>query len=429
MAIARVALHVVMFSGLASFGLAASDMLVDTCLMHLGVPSGQERMPSVSSSGSWVVLAPNSFCLGASQANKIVEFADGMTLSDCQDTALADGRCGDVIQSNAPHGYTFTDGWKVKCMCIEVGEDCSPATSSVAMNVYQHVAATPAPTTATEGTLVLYAASRYCHPDSSLTDLGAVSTVEECLSAALADSSCVDLIQTNAPHGFNSAEGWSISCKCSSSTLCPLGTDSIKPTSVFNNIYQYIETPTPSPTPQPAPGGGGSAQATGDPHLTNVLGQRFDLQREGWHTLVQIPQAAEPEAALLTVEAEARQMGAACADMYFQSLNLTGRWVGYQGRVFSVGRVAKNESQRWLRYGKVEMKVVQGHTKSGIEYLNFFVRHLKLAGYPVGGILGMDDHTAAASPSEKCRKRVSWLEEDWPTLSPEDASTAAADFD
>jgi hypothetical protein len=314
-------------------------------------------------------------------------------------------------------------------MCIEVDAVCSPATSSVAMNVYQHVAATPAPTTATEGTLVLYAASRYCHPDSSLTDLGAVSTVEECLSAALADSSCVDLIQTNAPHGYNSAEGWSISCKCSSSTLCPLGTDSIKPTSVFNNIYQYIETPTPSPTPQPPSGGGGSASATGDPHLTNVLGQRFDLQREGWHTLVQVPRGAEGEAALLSVEAEARQMGAACADMYFQSLNLTGRWVGPEGRVFSAGSVAKKEPRRWLRYGKVELKVVQGHTKSGIEYLNLFVRHLKLAGYPVGGILGMDDHTAAASPGEKCRKRLSLLAESRPTLSLEDASTAAADFD
>lgn len=427
MAIARAALQVVMFSGLASFGLAASDMPVDTCLMHLGAPS-------MSSSGSWVVLAPNSFCLGASQANKIVEFADGMTLSDCQDTALADGRCGDVIQSNAPHGYTFTDGWKVKCMCIEVGEDCSPATSSVAMNVYQHVAATPAPTTATEGTLVLYAASKYCHPDSSLIDLGAVTTVEECLSAALADSNCVDLIQTNAPHGYTypaAQGGWSISCKCSSSTLCPLGTDSIKPTSVYNNIYQYIVTPTPSPTPQPTSGGGGSASATGDPHLANVLGQRFDLQREGWHTLVQVPQGAEREATLLRVEAEARQMGAACADMYFQSLNLTGRWVGNQGRVFSVGSVAKKEPRRWLRYGKVELKVVKGHTNSGIEYLNIFVRHLKLAGYPVGGILGMDDHTAAASPSGKCRKHrsISLLEEVGPTLSLEGASTAAADFD
>jgi hypothetical protein len=358
----------------------------------------------------------------------LVALPEGLTLHECQDAAVARPECGDLVQSNAPHGY-YAPPWKVVCMCVEFGATCGPSTTSAGMNVYQHVADTPAPTTATEGTLVLYAASRYCHPDSSLTDLGAVSTVEECLSAALADSSCVDLIQTNAPHGYNSAEGWSISCKCSSSTLCPLGTDSIKPTSVFNNIYQYIETPTPSPTPQPPSGGGGSASATGDPHLTNVLGQRFDLQREGWHTLVQVPRGAEGEAALLSVEAEARQMGAACADMYFQSLNLTGRWVGHQGRVFSAGSVAKKEPRRWLRYGKVELKVVQGHTKSGIEYLNLFVRHLKLAGYPVGGILGMDDHTAAASPGEKCRKRLSLLAESRPTLSLEDASTAAADFD
>jgi hypothetical protein len=158
-----------------------------------------------------------------------------------------------------------------------------------------------------------------------------------------------------------------------------------------------------------------------------VLGQRFDLHQEGLHTLVRIPRGAEREAALLSVEAEARQMGVACADMYFKSVNLTGSWVGSQGRVFSAGRVAKKESQSWLRYGKVELKVVQGHTKSGIVYLNLFVRHLKFAGYPVGGILGMDDHTAAATPSEKCGKRISLLAIDGPVLGPEDASTAAAD--
>jgi len=186
-------------------------------------------------------------------------------------------------------------------------------------------------------------------------------------------------------------------------------------------------TPAPPSTPSPAPTGG-SVQATGDPHLMNLLGQRFDLHKEGLHTLVRVPRA-ERGAALLVVEAEARQMGVACADMYFQSVNLTGRWVGSQGRVFSAGHVAKTDSQRWLRYGKVELKVVEGHTKSGIVYLNLFVRHLKFAGYPVGGILGMDDHAAAATPSQKCQMRVSLGAIDGPVLSPENASTAAADLE
>jgi len=199
-----------------------------------------------------------------------------------------------------------------------------------------------------------------------------------------------------------------------------------------------IEALTPAPTTAPtapptasptAPSTGGSAQATGDPHLANVLGQRFDLRKEGWHTLVRVPQGAKRKAALLSVEAEARQMGVACADLYFQSVNLTGRYVGSQGRAFNAGRVAKKDSQRWLRYGMVELKVVQGHTKSGIVYLNLFVRHLKSAGYPVGGILGMDDHTAAAEPSLKCQMRISLLAIDGPVLNPEKASIAAADLE
>ncbi|CAK0811694.1 unnamed protein product, partial [Prorocentrum cordatum] len=177
-------------------------------------------------------------------------------------------------------------------------------------------------------------------------------------------------------------------------------------------------------------GCGGQFQATGDPHLANVLGQRFDLRKEGWHTLLRVPRGAKRGAALLSVDAEARQMGAACADMYFQSVNLTGRWVGSQGRAFSAGHVAEKESRRWLRYGQVELKVVQGHTKSGIVYLNFFVRNLKFAGYPVGGILGLDDHTAAAEPSLKCHKIISLLSIDGLGLgaSPKNASTAVAYF-
>jgi len=174
---------------------------------------------------------------------------------------------------------------------------------------------------------------------------------------------------------------------------------------------------------------GGSAQAAGDPHLVNVNGQRFDLHKEGWHRLVRVPRGAARGAALLSVEAEARQMGVACADMYFQSVNLTGSWVGSQGRAFNAGRVAEKDSRRWLQYGVVKVKVVQGHTKSGIVYLNLYVRHLKSAGYPVGGILGMDDHTAAAEPSQKCRMSISMLAIDAPVLNPEKASTTAADLE
>mmetsp|Transcript_99923 Transcript_99923/g.282827 ORF Transcript_99923/g.282827 Transcript_99923/m.282827 type:complete len:550 (+) Transcript_99923:100-1749(+) len=172
-------------------------------------------------------------------------------------------------------------------------------------------------------------------------------------------------------------------------------------------------SPTAGPTASPTASRTTSAtappstvRATGDPHLTNLFGQRFDLHQEGWHTLVRVPRGAQRKTALLSVEAEARQMGAACADVYFQSMNLTGRWVGANGRVFSASSVDTKKYQGWLRYGKVELKVVHGHTQSGIVYLNIFVRNLKRAGYVVGGLLGMDDHTAAVASSQKCRKTI-----------------------
>ncbi|CAK0830152.1 unnamed protein product [Prorocentrum cordatum] len=115
-------------------------------------------------------------------------------------------------------------------------------------------------------------------------------------------------------------------------------------------------------------------------------------------------------------------MGVACTDMYFVSVNLTGRWVGSQGRAFCAGYVADKESRHWLRYGQVELKVVQGRTKSGIVYLNLFVRNLKFVGYPVGGILGLDDHATAAEPSLKCQKRITLASVPVRT----NASTAAA---
>ena len=77
-------------------------------------------------------------------------------------------------------------------------------------------------------------------------------------------------------------------------------------------------------------GGSGGAAATGDPHLQNVFGQRFDLMKPGKHVLINIPRGRRTEA-MLRVEAEVRQLGGHCADMYFEELNITGAWVEAKG--------------------------------------------------------------------------------------------------
>ncbi|CAK0790133.1 unnamed protein product [Prorocentrum cordatum] len=174
--------------------------------------------------------------------------------------------------------------------------------------------------------------------------------------------------------------------------------------------------PTPQPTFLPAapmPGGAaGGVAATGDPHLQNVHGERFDLMQAGKHVLINIPRGASAEDALLRVQADARRLGGSCSDMYFQELNITGSWAeakqvgGYHYGV----RQSVWTSPQWVAIGRVELKVVNGRTESGILYLNVFVKHLGQSGFAVGGLLGEDDHKDAMTPPASCTKHIPLLE-------------------
>jgi len=95
--------------------------------------------------------------------------------------------------------------------------------------------------------------------------------------------------------------------------------------------------------------------------------------------------------------------------MYFHELNITGEWVdakGGGGLRFQAKGV-HDEQPKWLKFGKVEVKIVHGRTQKGVHYLNFYVKHLGLSGFAVGGLLGEDDHTEAAVPTEACLRHVS----------------------
>jgi hypothetical protein len=139
----------------------------------------------------------------------------------------------------------------------------------------------------------------------------------------------------------------------------------------------------------------------GDPHLVNMGGQRFDLYQPGIHVLLQVPRRANPQDTLLRVEADARRMGAACADLYFQVVNITGSWCNQTGGLQFFASV-EPDTKDWRKFGVVDIKVARGHTSEGISYLNVFVKHLGSLRYPVGGLLGEDDHTAAATPGPEC---------------------------
>jgi len=151
----------------------------------------------------------------------------------------------------------------------------------------------------------------------------------------------------------------------------------------------------------------GLAAAVGDPHLKNVNGERFDLMKPGQHVLINVPRGASVDDALLRVQADARRLGSRCADLYFQEINITGTWTGKsQTGGYHFLSYRTDEGSDWMAFGKVQIKVVHAHTLSGVQYLNFYVKHLGQAGFPVGGLLGEDDHVDAATPRGACVNHI-----------------------
>ncbi|CAK0845215.1 unnamed protein product [Prorocentrum cordatum] len=140
-----------------------------------------------------------------------------------------------------------------------------------------------------------------------------------------------------------------------------------------------------------------------------MFGQRFDLAKPGKSILVSIPRGKPVEDALLAVQADARRLGARCSDIYFQEVNVTGTWAdkAQPGGFHFNTRGARDNKPKWVNFGPVELKVVHGHTGEGQQYLNVYLKNLRRAGLPVGGLLGEDDYTEAATPEAGCQETMS----------------------
>jgi len=145
--------------------------------------------------------------------------------------------------------------------------------------------------------------------------------------------------------------------------------------------------------------------------MTSITGARFDIVRPGNHTLLRIPRFSAGDDALIDVRGFVKHEGSTCLDMYIDSLHITGKWANdkrFGGFNFFSDRRSV-VSGDWVTFGKLEFKVVHGTTLGGVKYLNLLVRHLSKVGLPIGGILGLDDHSDAATPEEECRRRISLL--------------------
>jgi len=170
--------------------------------------------------------------------------------------------------------------------------------------------------------------------------------------------------------------------------------------------------------PETAPRRSADSSAKGDPHLVNMLGQRFDIHRSGEHLLIQIPKQMSMkrfqihnmllrQATLLRVLGTVERSGDSCADMYFTSINITGHWASLaEGYHFSVRDFIVKDEMSWTRFGPLSLKVVHGRTNEGIQYLNLFVKNLGRVRYSVGGLMGEDDHTHASTPASDCMRAV-----------------------
>jgi len=167
-----------------------------------------------------------------------------------------------------------------------------------------------------------------------------------------------------------------------------------------------VVVPTPAPTPELPPNSGpniGPVSGVGDPHLTNMYGERFDVYRTGVIILLQIPRMVGPQDTLLHLEADARRLGDACSEVFFQTVRISGAWTNQSaGITFFAKSSDRPNRMAWTRFGRIDVKVVNGKTREGLEYLNVYARKLGKAQHPVGGLLGGDTDATATTPEERC---------------------------
>jgi len=145
------------------------------------------------------------------------------------------------------------------------------------------------------------------------------------------------------------------------------------------------------------------ASAVGDPHLSNIGGDHFDVYKPGNLVLLQLPRRAEPASTFLLVEADARRKGDPCS-VYFQFVTISGTWTNQSEPIrFSAdpnGKPSGTTWKQWMHFGTVDMKVT--YHEKGVGYLNIYVKNLGHTGYEVGGLLGSDDHTDVAVRPRQC---------------------------
>lgn len=195
------------------------------------------------------------------------------------------------------------------------------------------------------------------------------------------------------------------------------------------------------------------AAMEGDPHVTNIRGEAFDVLREGIMDVIVLPRGASPTSPIhhLTVQAKiARASKKMCEATFIEQVSAIGTWLG-QGNEITIDsgtlrdmtplRLKLGNANQWIDWEKVHHVLnadateiptttisssrdeekhptihvtfdIGGQEDISIQvslyqhkhfsFLNLSVDGLESYETEVGGILGMDSHALAATPDVEC---------------------------
>jgi len=188
--------------------------------------------------------------------------------------------------------------------------------------------------------------------------------------------------------------------------------------------------------PKPTPA---EADATGDPHVSNIRGESFDVKRAGWYTFVQIPRALSPaQAPQFRVDANVEPRHDICGELYIREVHLTGKMmqqfiVGLNFTLRTqllepsllVNGIPLVDAQLPSPLVSVTKHTAEVHTGGIVSYLsmaragccypylNYRASFSKTAfkdHSEIGGLLGQDGHSEVATWPEHCQKKVKLAE-------------------
>jgi len=214
-----------------------------------------------------------------------------------------------------------------------------------------------------------------------------------------------------------------------------------------------VHWPELMPAPTPAP----TASAHGDPHVSTITGETFDLWKTGWSTFVQIPRSEHEHSDKLLVRGDVRRYGGdACAPSFLYQVHMNGSWLGGHDVAVRAGSLESSDpfsvvldgdrplqlrsdtetvfldepdlrfsgnigviSEDWgldakltLNVRSSEFNIVQhteGRGESSSAMLDLSVAGLGTVVEPIGGWLGVDGALLAGEAPLECRGRDSGI--------------------